>query len=134
LAKLVRKKKQETPEAGSTSDFLPNSLRIGDLAAQRKAINLRAYDVRGLTVLADSFIMCSAASEPQMRAIFDSVREGMKAAGVAPLHTEGTFHGGWMVIDYGDVIFHVFREEARDFYDLDGFWGDAPEIALDSET
>jgi ribosome-associated protein len=133
LAKLVRKQKSVTPEAEPALEFVVDSLRIAELAAQRKAINLHAYNVHGLTVLADSLVLCSASSEPQMRAIFDSVKEGMKAIGVAPLHTEGTFNGGWLVMDYGHVIFHVFREEAREFYDLDGFWGDAPEIKLESE-
>jgi ribosome-associated protein len=113
LAKLVRKQKSVTPEAEPALEFVVDSLRIAELAAQRKAINLHAYNVHGLTVLADSLVLCSASSEPQMRAIFDSVKEGM--------------------MDYGHVIFHVFREEAREFYDLDGFWGDAPEIKLESE-
>ena len=112
-------------------DFLPDTLRISALAADHKAIDIRAYDVRRLTLIADVFIMCSAGSVPQLRAVFNGVKEGMKEIGVAPLHKEGTFDGNWLVLDYGAIIFHVFRERAREFYDLDGLWGDAPEIDLD---
>ena len=121
---LVKKAKTSQP------DFLPNTVRIGALAADHKAIDIRAYDVRGLTLIADVFLICSAASEPQLRAIFNGVKEGMKALGVGALHTEGRVHGGWLVMDYGNIVFHIFREEAREFYDLDGLWGDAPEVDL----
>ena len=126
MAKLVKK----TPPQIVEPDFMPDVRRVGTLAAKHKAVDLRAYDVRGLTVIADAFVIVGAASAPQLRAIFNAVREGMKEAGVAPLHTEGTFSGGWMLIDYGNIIFHAFRNEAREFYDLDGFWGDAPQVDL----
>lgn len=111
-------------------DFLPNTRKIAELAAEHHAIDLRAYDLRGLTLIADSFVLCSASSEPHFKAIFNSVVEGMKGIGVVPLHREGALTGGWLVLDYGTVIFHIFREEARAFYDLDGLWGDAPQINL----
>jgi ribosome-associated protein len=105
-------------------------LEIAALAAEYKASDLRAYDVHELTVVADAFVVCSVHSEPQLRAVFNGVKEGMKELGVAPLHTEGTVQGYWLVMDYGDIIVHIFREEARRFYDLDDLWGDAPEIEL----
>ena len=111
-------------------DFLADTLRMAALAAEIKAIDIKAYDVRGLTLIADSFVICAASSEPHFKAVFNRVKEGMKALGVAPLHAEGTQRGRWQLLDYGDVIFHVFREEARTFYDLDGLWGDAPQIDL----
>lgn len=127
-AKLLKKK---TAAQDADADFLPNTLRIAECADQHKGIDIRAYDVRGLTVVADAFVMCSAASEPQFRAIFHAVTDGMKEVGVRPLRTEGSFHGGWMIVDYGSVIVHLFREEARAFYDLDGFWADAPLLKLE---
>jgi ribosome-associated protein len=90
-----------------------------------------AYDVRGLTLMADSFFICTANSEPQLKALFNTIKEGMKEVGVAPLHTEGVFQGGWLLIDFSEVIVHIFREEAREFYDLDGMWADAKRIPLD---
>jgi ribosome-associated protein len=131
LPKLV--KKTRASGGAPPSEELLNAIRISSLAADHKAKDIRAYDVRGLTVVADSFVICTAGSQPQMRAIFNAVKEGMKEFGVASRHTEGTFHSGWLIMDYGDVIFHVFREEAREFYDLDGFWADAPQLAMQLE-
>ncbi|MGI6460541.1 MAG: ribosome silencing factor [Candidatus Hydrogenedentales bacterium] len=124
MAKLVRKGKATAP------DFLPDTLRIAELAAQHKAKDIKAYDLRGLTVMADVFIICSASSEAQVKAIYGSIREGMKEIGVRPRGAEGTPAVGWLLIDFGNIVVHVFREEARQFYDLDGLWGDAPSIDL----
>lgn len=127
MARLVKKPTDAEP------DFLPNTRKIAALAAERKAVDVRAYDVRGLTLVADSFILCSARSEPQAKAIFKAVREGMRAIGVRSLRAEGTPADGWILIDFGDIVFHIFRAEAREFYDLDGLWADAPAIDLDLE-
>jgi len=110
---------------------LIHTRRIAHLAASKKAIDIAAFDVRGLTLVADSFVLCSANSEPQFKAIFNAVCDGMKETGVRPLRTEGTFQGGWMLIDYGVIIFHVFRKASREFYDLDGLWADAKPIPLE---
>lgn len=125
MPKLVPKKVAE-----SQPDFLPNLYRVAEIAAQFKAINIKAYDVRGLTLVTDCFLMCSAGSDRQLKAIFNGIREGMKEAGVSPVTTEGDFEGSWLLIDYGDIIVHIFREEAREFYDLDGLWADATPIEL----
>ncbi len=126
MPRLIKKKKSDVDES-----FLPNTIKIAELAAEKKAKDIKAYDVRGLTLVADTFVLCTATSEPQIKAIFHSVKDGMKSIGVAPLRTEGAFQDGWILMDYGSVIVHVFREKAREFYDLDGLWGDAPEIALE---
>jgi len=126
LARTVRRPKTATP------DFVLNARCIAAVAAEHKTKDIRAYDVSELTIIADSFVVCSATSEPHFRAVCNAIREEMKAVGISPLRSEGTTHGGWYVIDYGAVIVHVFREEARAFYDLDGLWGDAPEIGWDA--
>ncbi len=126
MAALARKNSPEADES-----FLPTTLRMASLAADKKARELLAYDVRGLTLVADAFLMCTVTSEPQMRAVFNAVKAGMKEAGIAPLHSEGTHQGGWLLMDYGAVILHIFRPKAREFYDLDGLWADAPTIPLD---
>ena len=126
--KLVKK---SAPETTTEYDVMPSVHRIAALASDIKAINIKAIDVRGLTVIADVLVIVSAASEPQLKAIFNHVKDGMKEIGVASLRKEGAFDGGWCVLDYGDIIFHVFREESREFFDLDGLWADAPLIELD---
>jgi len=125
MAKLIKKIPQEETE------FLPNARRIASIAQKFRANNIEAYDVRGLTVLTDAFLMCSVTSEPQLKAVYNGVREGMKEIGLIPLHAEGEISSNWLVLDYGAVIFHIFRERAYEFYDLGGLWGDAPLVDLD---
>lgn len=128
MPKLVPKKKVE-PQP----DFLPNLHRLAELAAQFKAINIKALDVRGLTLVTDCFLMLSASSDRQLKALFNGIRDGMKKAGIGPTTSEGDFDGSWMLLDFGDIIVHIFREPAREFYDLDGLWGDAEPVELDLE-
>ncbi len=123
LPRLAKKLK-----TASEPDFLLVARRIATLADEHKAENIKVYDVRELTLLADAFILCTANSEPHVKAVFSAVKEGMREAGMKTLHAEGSYTSGWLVLDYGTVILHIFRKEARDFYDLDGLWGDAPEI------
>ncbi len=112
-------------------ELLEKTRLIAELAAEKKARDIRAYDTRAVTQMADTFVMCSVTSEPQLRAVADTAHEDMKAAGHPPLRVEGDHTCGWLIVDYGDVIFHVFREKAREFYDLDRLWADAPEIPLE---
>lgn len=127
MAKLVKK------DASAEAGFLPNALRIADISASFKAIDLVAYDVRGLTLVADCFIFASVRNEPQLKALFNGVKEGMKEAGVSPLRVEGAVTGSWMIIDYGTIVMYIFREKTREFYDLDSLWGDAPTVDLKLE-
>lgn len=110
--------------------YRANALRAAALADEKKAEDIRAYDVAGLTGVADAFVICTATSEPQMKAIINAVRDGLREVGVAATRTEGDFHGGWVLLDYSDLLVHIFRKEARDFYDLDGVWADAPTLDL----
>lgn len=125
MPQLVKKR-----TAANEPDFLPNARRIAALMDERKAEDIKAYDVRDLTVLADAFIVCTANSEPHVKAVFSAVKQGMREIGVNTLHAEGAYTSGWLVLDYGSIILHIFRREAREFYDLDGLWGDAPRLDL----
>ncbi len=118
---------------GMDTKLLEKVLQVAEIAAEKKAGDIRAYDVRGLTLMADAFVICSASSEPQLRAVASAAREDMKDLGHAVLRVEGDHHCGWLIVDYGDVIFHVFREQSRAFYDLDRMWADAPEIPLPAD-
>ena len=125
MPKLVKKAKKEELE------FLPNARRIASVAYGYKAGKIKGYDLRGLTVLTDCFVMCSVTSEPQLKAVYNGVRQALKDVGRLPLHAEGAVSSNWLVLDYGTIMFHIFRESAYDFYDLDGLWGDAPMLDLD---
>jgi ribosome-associated protein len=101
-------------------------------AVDKKASDLDVLAVAELTSIADYFIICSAGSERQAQAIADAVQEKLRAGdGVKPLLVEGTTPGRWILLDYGDFIFHVFTEDCRRFYGLERLWGDAPNVTGD---
>ena len=96
-----------------------------------KANNIVLLDLKKLASFADTFIICSGRSHRQVTAIAEYVEKEMKALGIRPLGIEGRQEGHWILMDYGDVIIHIFYEPVRDFYDLEGLWADAKRIVLD---
>ena len=101
-------------------------------ALDKKAIDLDVLAVSALTSIADYFLMCSATSERQAQAIADSVVDKLREDDrVKPLLVEGTTPGRWILLDYGDFIFHIFTEDCRRFYGLERLWGDAPNVTAD---
>lgn len=96
-------------------------------AADKKAENIVLLDLRGLSSVADYFVICSGNSERQLRAIADGVDEGLqKAVNKSPRHVEGLSGGGWVLVDYSDVIIHIFSPSLRAYYNLEGLWAKAP--------
>lgn len=96
----------------------------------KKARELNAVKVADLTVLAEYFLMCTATSSTHVRALADDVEEKLSEAGVQPHHIEGKTTG-WIVLDYGSVIIHVFSRDQREFYALDKMWSDGEQVELD---
>lgn len=94
----------------------------------KKAIDLVVLDVRELTSVADAFIVCSGRSNRQVQAIAEHVQRTLKKERKKPLSIEGTREGHWVLMDYGDVVIHVFYEPVRKFYDLEGLWVDAGRV------
>jgi ribosome-associated protein len=94
----------------------------------KKAMNVVALDVGGLTSFADVFIICSGRSNRQVSAIADYIKTDLKKHKIKPLSVEGSKDGHWTLLDYGHVIIHVFYEPMREFYDLEGLWVDAKRI------
>ena len=101
-------------------------------ALGKKAEGLVVLDVRGLTSIADAFVICSGRSNRQVSAIADHIERFLKKKGVRPLGVEGKGDGHWVLMDYGNVIIHVFYSETRSFYDLEGLWIDAKKIRTES--
>jgi ribosome-associated protein len=93
-----------------------------DAASDKQAGSIVLLDVQGLCGFADYFVICSGESQRQLRAIYDEIEQDLKKEGTLPLHREGGFDSGWMLLDYGDVIIHIFGERERAFYNLEGFW------------
>lgn len=108
---------------------LERAHRSAALALEKKADNLKIYDIARISSIADYLVLADGRSDKQVQAIADSVKKGLKKFG-KPLDVEGVREGNWIIIDYGDVIVHVFHEEMRNYYKLDELWTRAPEVEL----
>lgn len=103
------------------------------LAADKKAIDVVELDLRGVLDYTDWFVICSGNTTRQTKAINDGIVEGLKREhGVIPRRVEGAARADWIVLDYLDVVVHIFTPEARDFYRLEELWGEAPSRVADS--
>jgi nicotinate-nucleotide adenylyltransferase len=123
-------------ERGSQVEVVQDTLRkklgaVVEAALERKADKPVILDIHKLTSYADCLVIMSGSSRRQVRAIVDQVVKALKANGDIPLGVEGGEEATWMLIDSNDVIVHVFDPDARELFDLEGLWGDAPRIALD---
>jgi ribosome-associated protein len=106
---------------------------IAGYADDKKAQDIVELDLRGVVDYTDFFVICSGTSERQTKAIHDAVNEGMKKDhGVLPRRVEGLPQARWILIDYLDVVVHVFTPETRDYYRLEQLWGEVPTRALGS--
>jgi len=94
----------------------------------KKAEKLVVLNLTGLTAMSDYFVLATATSGRQSQALADAVEAALKAEGRRPLSVEGYQGGTWILLDFGDVVFHVFHDEARRFYGLERLWGDAPDL------
>jgi ribosome-associated protein len=95
---------------------------------------LAVLDVRGLSSFTDYFVIASADASRQVRALAERVEEGLALANVRMLHREGAGEAHWILLDYHDVVVHIFDDHTRQFYDLERLWGDAPRRVLVGES
>jgi ribosome-associated protein len=100
-------------------------------ALKKKAFDILALDIRAYTTVADYFVICSGSSNRQVQAIAESIELDLKKHKFYPLGIEGFTHGAWILIDYGDIVMHIFYQPVREFYELERLWADAPRLALD---
>ena len=96
----------------------------------RKALDIKVLHTEELTTLADYFVLCTATSNTQIRALSEACEEAMEKAGESVHHIEGRQGGAWTLMDFSSVVVHIFTEEAREFYDLEHLWGDAHQVDL----
>ena len=111
-------------------DRVARAETIAEAALDKKALELVALDVHVVTTVADTFIIVTGTSDRHARAIADSIIDRVRAQGEKPLGVEGYQEARWVLIDLGDVIVHVFQPEARETYDLERLWSDAPALQL----
>jgi ribosome-associated protein len=104
---------------------------IAELAADRKALDVVQLDLRGIVGYADYFVICTGRTDRQTRAIHDAIHQGMKSEhGLLPRSIEGMPEARWILLDYLDVVVHVFTPETREYYRLEQLWGEAPAQAV----
>jgi ribosome-associated protein len=108
-------------------DILKRALTVLD---RKKADEIVAIEVTNVTIIADYFLICSANSSTQLKALYEELEFKLKEQGITPIHIEGSREGGWIVLDYGSVIVHIFEREQRDFYDLERLWADGVKMDI----
>lgn len=126
------KKKQEAATEKLTLSAEERALKCAQLAFDKKAYDIRALDISRVSSIADILVIISGSSDKQNQAIADNIRTGLKKFGKVN-DIEGATEGKWIVMDYGDVLVHIFQNDLRRYYDLDGLWQMAPEMELPAD-
>jgi ribosome-associated protein len=118
--------------ASATTDELTRSrelaLTIADIIAETPASDTLVIDIHELSQLSDFFVICAGENERQLRAIHRALLEGLAERGIRPRRSEGESSSGWMLVDYGDVVVHIFDVDVRAFYGLEVRWAEAPTL------
>jgi len=99
-----------------------------DIIAATQGLDIVMLDIRAVSILADYFVLCTARVGRQARAIQEELVKGLRAKGIRPLSVEGEAAGGWVVLDYGVVIVHIFTPAEREYYQLEELWSEAPVV------
>ena len=97
---------------------------------EKKALDLVVFDLRGISDMADYFLICNGTNNRQVRAIADAIEKALLEIGIKMDHKEGYQESTWILLDYGDLVAHIFNEDKRQYYDLERLWGDAPRVDL----
>jgi ribosome-associated protein len=119
------------PEAEKSTEGIEGALRALSLGLDKKALEPILLDVRDLCSFCNYQLVLSGRSDRQVDAIADGISAGLKQEGLRPIGSEGARTGQWALLDYGDFVVHVFLHSAREHYDLEGLWSDAPRIPID---
>jgi ribosome-associated protein len=119
-----------TPVSGGGDGFPSAVLQAAELALERKADDVVALDLRSISTATDFFVLATGNSDIQVRAIAEHVLDEMAKGGLKPMHVEGLERARWVLLDFVDFVVHVFHPLARDFYQLELLWGDAPARAF----
>ena len=105
-----------------------NVQNICKALSDKSALDIKVVEIKGISDIADYFVVCSGRSAPQVKAIFDNLEEQMEKQGKFALHKEGMSEGRWIAVDYGDVIVHIFHKDTRDVYALDKLWDNGANV------
>ncbi len=106
-------------------------VNIAVMAAEdKKAFDITVFDIREVSNIADYFVICSGRSKAHTQAVAENIQDKLEEAGICSLRREGFREGRWVLLDYGDVVVHVFQEAERRFYNLERLWGDAQVVGI----
>ena len=100
--------------------------QVAQHALSKKGYNIKILNLKDISSVCDYFVIISGAADMQVRAIANAIEDELRESGIKPYHIEGETEGSWILIDYIDVVVHVFYEPTREFYSLEKLWGDAP--------
>lgn len=114
-------------------DTLEFAKEIGEIILSKKGKDVKILELKNLTTIADYFVICSADSDVQVRAIADEIDRKLSKRGIKCYHKEGQTALNWVLLDYFDVVVHIFRNEAREYYGLEKLWADAPVTEMKDE-
>ncbi|MDH4320171.1 MAG: ribosome silencing factor [Desulfobulbaceae bacterium] len=117
----------------SDKDSIALARAIANTAIDKKAEDLIIMDVRGLAAFTDFFVIMSGRSTRHVQSLAESIDKEVSSKRLSSSNTEGLQEGQWVLLDYNDVVVHIFYEESRKFYDLEGLWHDAPRLAVTEE-
>ncbi len=123
----TRKSVKASIQVQSNDDLIREIL---DAAWKKNAFNTKVYDVNGVVDYTDVFVIFSGRSDRHVLAVAESIETGLKEKGIIPAGVEGRKSGAWVLIDFGNVVVHVFEKHNRDYYDLDRLWADARVIEV----
>ena len=107
---------------------------IAKLMLEKKASNIKIFDVRKITTLTDHFIICTSDSDPQTKSITNHIEKNLKKVGVKPFGVEGLNKNEWVLMDYITIIIHIFNKEKRNYYEIDRLWADAKIITIEEKN
>lgn len=111
-----------------TDHILETEVKAAD---DKHAQNIVALDMKGISILADYFVICHGSSVKQVQAIAEDIKNEAQKADIPVKRMEGYANGKWVLLDLGDVVIHIFHEDDRQYYNLEKLWGEAPVVSLD---
>ena len=130
-ANTQRKIKEQT--STGSNEALKKAILAAEAQTEKKAEDIVVIDVRDVCTFSDYFVICTGLSSLQFKAIADSIESSLRKMGFKPYHIDGLTSQSWLIMDYSDVIIHVFSPEARSYYELERLWGDGTFIDWESE-
>jgi ribosome-associated protein len=120
------------PVSGERAGSREIAITAAHAAADKQAVDVTILDVSGLIVITDYFVICSGTSDRQVKTLVEEVEKAVRGLGERPIRREGEADAHWVLLDYVDVVVHVFAQEEREYYDLERLWSDAPRVAWDA--